>query len=52
MLVQRGVKPGSLPPSEDVKKVRRRLDKEEKKVLTDVKKTRPKQVKAKTNKKK
>jgi len=52
MLVQRGVKPESLPPSEDVKKVQRRLNKEEKKVLSDVKKTRPKQIKTKTGKKK
>lgn len=53
MLVQRGVKPESLPPSEDVKKVRRRLNTEEKKVLKDVKKSKPKQVKkARVSKKK
>jgi DNA-damage-inducible protein D len=39
MLLERGVKPESLPPSEDVNKVRRRLRTEDKKVLKEVKKT-------------
>jgi len=38
MLNDRGVKPEQLPPSEDVKKVERRLESEEKKILKDVKK--------------
>ena len=38
MLIERGVKPELLPPSEDVKKVQRKLDSEEKKVLFDAKK--------------
>ena len=38
MLIKRGVKPEALPPSEDVNKVKRRLESEEKKVLKDVKK--------------
>lgn len=38
MLQDRGVKPEQLPPSEDIKKVERRLESEEKKVLKDVKK--------------
>jgi DNA-damage-inducible protein D len=33
MLVERGVKPESLPPAEDVKKVQRRLEGEEKKII-------------------
>lgn len=37
MLIERGVKPESLPAAEDVGKVRRRLDGDEKKVLKDVK---------------
>ncbi|MBP9890142.1 MAG: DNA damage-inducible protein D [Leptospiraceae bacterium] len=32
ILLERGVKPESLPPSEDVKKVKQRLDKEDKKI--------------------
>ena len=39
MLIKRGVRPESLPPSEDVKKVERRLESEEKKVLKDVRNT-------------
>jgi hypothetical protein len=35
MLGERGVRPESLPPAEDVKKVSRRIDGEEKKVLKD-----------------
>ena len=38
MLKDRGVIPENLPIAEDVKKVQRRLDGEEKKVLKDVKK--------------
>ena len=38
MLHDRGVKPEQLPPAEDVKKVERRLDNEEKKILKEVKK--------------
>ncbi|MCB0514908.1 MAG: DNA damage-inducible protein D [Chitinophagales bacterium] len=38
MLHDRGVKPEQLPPAEDVKKVERRLESEEKKILKDVKK--------------
>lgn len=38
MLQNRGVKPEQLPPSEDIKKVERRLESEEKKILKDVKK--------------
>lgn len=38
MLHERGVKPEQLPPAEDVKKVGRRLESEEKKILKEVKK--------------
>lgn len=38
ILLKRGVKPESLPPSEDVKKVQRRIDKTEKEILKDIKK--------------
>jgi DNA-damage-inducible protein D len=38
MLQDRGVKPEQLPPSEDIKKVERRLESEEKKILIEVKK--------------
>lgn len=40
MLIERGVKPESLPPAEDVKKVERKLNSDEKKLLKDVKKKR------------
>lgn len=40
MLIERGVKPESLPPAEDVKKVERKLSSDEKKLLKDVKKRR------------
>ena len=40
MLIERGVKPESLPPAEDVKKLQRKLDKDEKNLLKDVKKKR------------
>lgn len=38
MLINRGVKPEMLPPSEDVKKVQRRLEGTEKRILKDLKK--------------
>jgi len=38
MLVERGIHPENLPPSEDVKKVQRKLESDNKKVLTEVKK--------------
>lgn len=38
ILKERGVQPEKLPPAEDVKKVQRRLDSDEKKVLKEVKK--------------
>ena len=37
MLIERGVKPEQLPPSEDVKKLQRKLEDEEKKMLKDAK---------------
>lgn len=37
MLIERGVKPELLPPSEDTNKVKRRLQSEEKKLLVNVK---------------
>lgn len=40
ILIERGVKPEQLPPAEDVKKLQRRLDGEEKKVLKDAAKRR------------
>ncbi len=38
MLLQRGVRPESLPPGEDVKKLERRLESEEKKIVKTAKK--------------
>ncbi|HRP33958.1 MAG TPA: DNA damage-inducible protein D [Agriterribacter sp.] len=38
MLHERGVKPEALPPAEDVKKVQRKLEGDEKRILKDVKK--------------
>lgn len=38
MLIERGVKPEALPAAEDIQKIKRRLESEEKKVLKDVKK--------------
>lgn len=38
ILIERGVKPEQLPPAEDVKKVQRRLESDDKKVLKEVKK--------------
>ena len=40
ILLKRGVKPENLPPAEDVKKVQRRIDSTEKKILKDIKKDR------------
>lgn len=38
MLTKRGIIPENLPPDEDVKKLQRKLDSDEKKVLKDIKK--------------
>ncbi len=38
MLIERGVKPEQLPASEDLKKVQRRLESDEKKVIKAAKK--------------
>ena len=38
MLLERGVRPEALPPSEDVKKLQRKLDSEEKKITREAKK--------------
>lgn len=38
MLIERGIKPEVLPRSEDVKKIQRRLDSDQKKLLKDIKK--------------
>jgi DNA-damage-inducible protein D len=38
ILLKRGVKPENLPPSEDVKKVKSRIDSTEKKILKEIKK--------------
>jgi DNA-damage-inducible protein D len=38
MLLERGIQPENLPPAEDVKKLQRKLDSDEKKVLKDTKK--------------
>lgn len=37
ILIERGVKPESLPPAEDVKKVQRKLEGDERKLLKDIK---------------
>ncbi len=42
MLLQRGVKPESLPPAEDVKKLERRLENDEKKVIKSTNQSRKK----------
>lgn len=42
MLGQRGIKPEELPPAEDIKKVERRVAKDEKSLLKDAKKLPPK----------
>jgi DNA-damage-inducible protein D len=41
MLNERGVKPEQLPPSEDVKKLQRKLEVEEKKILIEAKRKKP-----------
>ena len=38
MLIERDVRPGNLHPAEDVKKVQRKLEGEEKKILKELKK--------------
>ena len=38
MLTQRGIIPENLPPAEDVKKIQRKLDSDDKKVLKEAKK--------------
>ncbi len=38
MLIERGVKPETLPPSEDIKKIQKKLDGDEKKLLKESKK--------------
>ncbi len=38
MLIERGVKPEQLPPSEDVSKLKRKLESDEKKILKEAKK--------------
>jgi DNA-damage-inducible protein D len=38
MLIERGVKPEQLSPSEDIKKLQRKLDGDEKRIVTDAKK--------------
>jgi DNA-damage-inducible protein D len=45
ILKERGVQPEKLPPAEDVKKLQRRIDSDEKKVLKEVKKIRGKKKK-------
>jgi DNA-damage-inducible protein D len=45
MLIERGVKPEQLPPAEDLKKVQRRLDGDEKKVIKDAQKLKGKKKK-------
>lgn len=45
ILKERGVQPENLPPAEDVKKVQRRLESDNKKVLKDVKKVKGKKKK-------
>ena len=36
MLIERGVKPEALPPAEDVKKIQRKLDGDERKLLKEI----------------
>jgi len=38
MLVERGIRPENLPPADDIKKIQRKLDSDDKKVLKEVKK--------------
>ena len=42
MLLERGVKPEELPADEDVQKVKRRLEGDEKQMLKELKKTKKK----------
>jgi DNA-damage-inducible protein D len=42
MLQERGVKPEQLPPADDVKKVQRKLESEEKKVIQSAKQNKKK----------
>ncbi len=42
MLIERGVRPETLPPSEDVKKLQRKLESDKKKILIDAKKNKKK----------
>jgi DNA-damage-inducible protein D len=39
MLVERGIYPENLPPADDIKKVQRKLDSEDKNILKDIKRT-------------
>ena len=43
MLLERGVKPESLPPEEDIKKLQKKLSNDEKKLVKDVKKNKKKE---------
>jgi DNA-damage-inducible protein D len=45
MLIERGVKPEQLSPLEDLRKVKRRLESDEKKALKDAKKFKAKKKK-------
>lgn len=42
ILIKRGVKPELLPPAEDVRKVKKKIDSEDRKILIDVKKSKRK----------
>lgn len=42
MLIERGVKPETLPPSEDIKKLQHKLESDEKKIVSDAKKNKRK----------
>lgn len=42
MLIQRGIQPENLPPAEDVKKIQRKLEGEDKKLLKEIKKNKNK----------
>ncbi len=48
MLVQRGVKPEELPPAEDLKKVQRRLEGDERKIIEDAQKLKGRKNKRRT----
>jgi DNA-damage-inducible protein D len=50
MLIERGVKPELLPPGEDVKKIQRKLESDDKQILKEVKKTSKKKKKANNSK--